>query len=410
MVVLHSVVASGQDTAAVLADLDQRIGRAPVGSAAAFVYAFYGCGHDDRALHGFLARRFPGAALLGGTSCSGVMSQDGLWGAQSIGLLLIDDPQGDYGVASARLGADPAATAERVLQAALLDAGCPGELPELIWIYQAPGHEEAVIEGLRRIVGDRCPIIGGSAADDTVAGQWRQLGPRGILADGLVVGVLFPSGGIGYAFQGGYEPAGPSGIVTRVGFDPAGSSGIVTATRGRKILTIDGEPAAQVYNRWIGGRLDDKLANGGNILLETTMSPLAVDAGRIEGVTHHLLIHPDAITPTGALSTFATVEEGTRIYGMRGDKQRLVERAGKVAGQAAARLPGGPESLAGGLVVYCAGCMLAVDERMPSVTREVARSFSDRPFLGCFTFGEQGCILEKNLHGNLMISAVAFGR
>jgi len=408
MVVVRSVAASGGDTPTVLAELDAQI-RAHRASAN-FVYAFYGCEHDDHALHAYLRHRFPEAAVLGGTSCSGVMSESRLWGAASIGLLLIDDPGGDYGVAAALIGDDPAATAETVLCAALADAGCPGELPELIWIYQAPGCEEALIEGLRRIVHDRCPIIGGSAADNTVAGQWRQLGSDGVLTDGIVIAALFPSGGVGYAFQGGYKPAGPSGVVTRVGFGPAGDSGIVTKSRGRHVISIDGAPAAQVYNKWIGNRLDAKIGEGGSILLDTTMLPLAVEAGHIEGVPHYLLIHPEAIMPGGAISTFAAIEEGSRVYSMRGDKQRLVERAGRVAAQAAFRLPDGPESLAGGVLVYCAGCMLAVDERMPEVTHEVARSFGGMPFLGCFTFGEQGRIVDRNVHGNLMISAVAFGR
>src|SRR3546814_3501620 len=59
------------------------------------------------------------------------------------------------------------------------------------------GQEEQVVEGLRRVVGDRCPIIGGSSADDDVVGLWRRLGPDGPMEDGIVVGVLFSSGGIG---------------------------------------------------------------------------------------------------------------------------------------------------------------------------------------------------------------------
>jgi hypothetical protein len=392
MVTLRSIAAAGSNTPSVLADIGRQVGTA----SANFVYAFYGCEHDDRALHAFLRERFPQAALLGGTSCAGVMNESRLWGADSIGLLLIDDPAGDYGVASAVLDRDPAATAEQALHRALADAKCPGELPELIWIYQAPGHEEAVIDGLRRVVGDACPIVGGSSADDKVAGRWRQLGSGGVMTDGLVVGVLSPSGGIGYAFQGGYEPSGASGIITK--------------GRERTIVSIDGEPAAHVYNKWIGNRLDGKVADGGSILLDTTMCPLAVDAGSIEGVPHYLLIHPASIAADGALTTFASIEEGTRIHGMRGDRKRLVERAGRVASQAITRLPGGPDRLAGGLVVYCAGCMLAVGDDMPAVGRAVADSFSAAPFLGCFTFGEQGRIVERNVHGNLMISAVAFGR
>ncbi len=406
MVTLHSIAASGADTASVIADLDAQI--SAKSATADFVYAFYSCDHDDNALRTFLRRRCPGAAILGGTSCRGVMTEKRLWGAGSIGLLFIDDPAGDYGVAAAPLGDDPAATAERVLRGALANAGCPGELPELIWIYQAPGHEEEVIEGLRRIVSDRCPIIGGSSADDTVAGHWRQLGTDDLLTDGLVVGVLFPSGGIGYAFQGGYEPAGAEGIVTSV--EPCRPALDGARHRGRKIISIDHEPAAHVYNAWNGHALDGKIGCGGSVLEETTMFPIAIEKGQVDGIPHYLLVHPESITADGALLTFAAIEEGTRIFNMRGNKDRLVKRAGHVASEATSLLPGGIDRLAGGLVIYCAGCMLAVGDQMPDVTGEICRGFPDVPFLGCFTFGEQGNLVDRNMHGNLMISAIAFGR
>ncbi|WDR03056.1 FIST N-terminal domain-containing protein [Devosia algicola] len=408
MVRLNSVMVSANTTEMAIAELANKLGDTDV--TPNFVYAFYGCAHDDNQVLAFLKQRFPGAALLGGTSCSGVMTQAGLGGAESVGLLMIEDAEGSYGSSIVELGDDPAAAAETALLAALEAADCPNELPELVWVYQAPGQEEAVIAGLRRIVGDRCPVIGGSSADDTVAGNWRQLGPDRIMTNGLVVGVLFSSGGIGFAFQGGYEPSGQSGIVTRIGFDTDGKSGIVTESRGRHILAIDNQPAAQTYNNWIGGGLTERLAEGGNILADTTMFPLGIDSGNINEVSHYLLVHPDAITPEGGLSTFAEVEEGTRIYSMRGEKRRLVDRAGRVASMAAASLPDGIDSLAGGVVVYCGGCMLAVGDGMSEVSKTVAESFSDTPFLGCFTFGEQGLILGKNVHGNLMISAIAFGQ
>src|SRR3954453_5403266 len=130
MVSVLSFASAGDQTPAVLRDLDTQMRSRD--AQAAFVYAFYGCDHDDRAIYAFLRSRFPAAAILGGTSCSGVMNQAQLWGANSIGLLLIDDAAGDYGVAAAELGADAVATAEATLHAALAHAGCPGELPELI--------------------------------------------------------------------------------------------------------------------------------------------------------------------------------------------------------------------------------------------------------------------------------------
>ncbi len=360
-----------------------------------------------RAVHELVTGRFPGVALVGGTSCGGVMSGAGLAGPGSIGLFLVEDPDGDYGAAATGLGGDPAAAAERALVAALEAAGCPGELPELVWIYQSPGCEEAVLEGLRRLIGDRCPVIGGSAADDgDGSGRWGLVGPDGARGEGLVVGVLFSSRGIGCAFQGGYEPTGESGIVTRIGFDRGGESGIVTRTRGRHIVAIDGRPAAEVYDAWIGGGLAHRLDQGGSVLGLTTLNPLGIDAGSVDEVPHYLLVHPDAITEERGLSTFATVEEGTRIYSMTGDRGRLVERAGRVAAAASRDVA----ELAGGLLVYCAGCRMAVGDEMPKAAEMVRLAFGEAPFLGCFTFGEQGQLFGCNVHGNLMISAVAFGR
>lgn len=408
MVSLHSAAASGTDTKTVLTEIGDQLG--DMTGPARFVFSFYGCHHDDQAILDDLRSRFPDAAILGGTSCGGVMNQGHLWNAESIGILAIDDAAGDYGVGAAPCGDDPAAAAQHALAHALDAAGCPGELPELVWLFQTPGHEEAVVEGLRSVIGDRCPIVGGSSADNSVSGEWRQIGPGGVMMDGIVIGVLFPSGGIGCSFQGGYEPAGPSGVITRLGFEASGANGIATRTNGRRIAEIDGKPAATVFNDWVGGSLGERLSEGGNILLDTTMCPLAIDAGKVDGVPHYVLIHPETITADGALTTFAAIEEGAQIFSMRGNRQNLIERAGRVAAQAASALPSGASSLAGGIVVYCAGCMLAVDDEMDQVVESVRDSFGDAPFLGCFTFGEQGRIADRNVHGNLMISAVAFGR
>jgi len=408
MVRVESIAGTGEDAALALAQFRALLAETTVEPS--FAYLFYSSDHDDADVFAAFAGRFPGVPLVGGTSCSGVMSDRGLAGSASIGVLLIEDPDGEYGSASAAFGSDPASAAERALHDALARAGCPGELPELIWIYQAPGQEEAVIEGLRRVVGDRCPIIGGSAADQTVAGDWRQMGPGGPLTDGLAVGVLFSSGGIGFAFQGGYEPTGSSGVITRIGFDPTGASGIATETQGRHIVQIDGRPAAEVYNEWTGGTLSDRLDLGGSILAQTTLCPIGLDSEQSGEVPHYLLVHPSEVTQDRGLKTFATVAEGSRIYAMKGERRRLVERAGRVAATARDTLAQAGSEVAGGLVVYCGGCRMAVGDEMSGVVAEVARSFGPVPFLGCFTFGEQGSVLQRNVHGNLMISAVVFGK
>lgn len=382
----------------------------PAQGAPRLVFAFYGEAADDEGLHQRLARRWPGVPVLGGSSAGGLMSQDGLADHHQIGLMGLEDPGGDYGVAAGPLEGDPQACATALLLAAMDRAGCPGELPALVWIYQEPGSEEAVLAGLRRVLGDRCPIVGGSAADNAVAGRWRQLGPQGPLRGGLAVAVLYPTAAVRVVFQGGYEPTGQSGVVTGVGGTTGRRQGVQpdAPMQGRELLTIDGKPAAEVYNQWLDGALQPQLDGGGVILAQTALHPLAVKVGQVHGLSHYLLVHPESVTPGRTLRTFCDLRVGDRLQAMRGDRSRLVFRAGRVAAQARAALPAG-QTVAGALIVYCGGCRMAVGEEVQAVMQALRQRLGPVPFLGCFTFGEQGWLLDRNVHGNLMVAAVVFG-
>jgi hypothetical protein len=94
---------------------------------------------------------------------------------------------------------------------------------------------------------------------------------------------------------------------------------------------------------------------------------------------------------------------------MKGSPELLCARAGRTARLALDQLQEPPEDVAGALVVFCAGCMLAIQDRMDSVAAEVKNAIPGIPFLGFFTFGEQGTGGPMgSVHGNLMISATLF--
>ena len=52
---------------------------------------------------------------------------------------------------------------------------------------------------------------------------------------------------------------------------------------------------------------------------------------------------------------------------------------------------------------------MAVGEEVQAVVQALRQRLGPVPFLGCFTFGEQGWLLDRNVHGNLMVAAVVFG-
>lgn len=406
-VAIASAMSSKHDTAAavqdVLADLDS------LGSPPSFLFVFYTAEYDDRLIHRLVTEKYPDVPLIGGSSESGVMAHTGLGDPRSLGILVISDPDGDYGVAAAEFDGDAAAIAESTLHAALAAAGAAGELPELIWLYQAPGREEEVLAGLRRIVGDRCPIIGGTAAvglDDT---PWREMTRAGVMGDGLALAVLFPSGGLGVSYQGGFEPTGLSGVVTKLG--PAEAASSAAELPSRHVLEIDGEPAADVYNRWTEQKFDqDVIRNGGALSPESAWTPLGIAAGTAGHMEYYRLSHVHSVSPQRGLRILAGVHEGVRVYGMRGNKRSLIHRAGRVVTTAMRDIRDHNGDVAGGLMIYCLGCRIAVGDDVDRVAAAARSGFGSAPFLGCFTAGEQGPALGENVHSNMMISAVVFGR
>jgi hypothetical protein len=370
-----------------------------LGAAPRWIVAQASVPHDVEALRRELSALAPGASLHGSTSCLGVMTEAGFHSADGTGLGLLGavDEQGAFGVGAERLGADPEASAREAMRRAIKDAARPGEVPSLVWLSAPPGAEETVIRGIEGVVGSEVPIVGGSSADNTVEGHWKQFTSEGTFGDAIVVSALFPSTSVASSFMSGYSPTGVSGRVTRAA--------------GRKIIEIDGRPAAVVYNEWTKGAVSDALPAGGNVLGKTTLHPLGRKVGTAGGSPYFRLAHPDSVTADGSLTVFADVSEGDELILMAGSTEGLVTRAGRVAEEALQLAGLRPDTTAGALVVFCAGCMLTVTSRMSEVVAGLDASLGGRPFLGVFTFGEQGCLAGgENRHGNLMISVTTFGK
>ena len=59
--------------------------------------------------------------------------------------------------------------------------------------------------------------------------------------------------------------------------------------------------------------------------------------------------------------------------------------------------------------MFCAGCMMYVDEGMGKAAEKLQSALGGAPYLDVHTFGEQGQQPDgRSCHGNLMFSAVVF--
>ncbi|MEM9099032.1 MAG: FIST C-terminal domain-containing protein [Pseudomonadota bacterium] len=335
-----------------------------------------------------------------GTSCLGVMGNSGMvsHGGSGLGVFAIRDPKGDYGTGMSAFDGDPRRAARDAVIRALSAADRQGEAPDLIWLTTSPGTEEDVLRGIADVVGASVPVVGGSAADNHISGGWRVCDGAEIVADGVIVSVLFPSSRLSIAYQSGYAPTDVTGVVTRA--------------EGRKLKEINDRPAAAVYSEWTGGRIQvPETDEAAMILSESTFTPLGRRSGMVADVPFYILSHPASVHADGSIDLFADISVGDELTLMQGGADSLTSRAGRVASFAASsgRIETG--EIAGALVIYCGGCMLAVQDRMDEVASGIDAALGSAPFLGIFTFGEQGPILNgQNAHGNLMISCVTFAR
>lgn len=245
-------------------------------------------------------------ATFGGTSCLGVMTNMGVHIVEGggVGMLGVADSKGSFGVGRSIIDEDPRRAAEIAVLSALENAKRPGEVPAFVLICSSPGHEEELLTGIASVVGRDVPIAGGSSADDTVNGQWRQFANGAVFNNAVVVAVLFPSTEMMFAFHSGYQPTNLSGVVTKA--------------QERRVCEIDGKPAASVYNEWIGGGISEAIVSGGCILPQTTLHPLGRVVGYIGTIPYYKLSHPNQANTDGTIDLFSQVAIGDELVLMSG--------------------------------------------------------------------------------------------
>lgn len=342
--------------------------------------------------------------IYGGTSCLGVMTPEGFHVGKnaSLAILGVNSDRIQFGVGGADLDEEesPRIAGKRAITAAIRDAGRKvEEKPNIIFITAAPGKEEKILEGIADIVGADVPVLGGSSGDNDITGRWKQFVNDKVYSNGIALNAVYTDLKIGWSYEGGYLRTAQQGVITKA--------------KGRTIYEIDGKPAALVYNDWLGGIFDDLIETGGNVLTRTTFHPLAkVIRGR-KGEIYHLSIHPLSIDlPEKSLTVFADVKTGDTISLLYGNWELLLNRAHSTPMKALIHSSILKEESLFAIYTFCAGTMLAIPrDEMPKMPLLIKDVVGPIPFIGIFTFGEQGFLPGiGNSHGNLVSSIVIFAK
>ena len=335
--------------------------------------------------------------VVGCTSSGGIIVPDGVVTSEQgfAGMLVLDDPNMTVGVACEKAGKNARAIGRKVAIAAVENAKTT-RAPAYFYMVASPKEEEDYLLGIQDVIG-RVPMFGGSAADDTVEGNWRIICNDKIIDDGVAVVFLYTDTEIATSYTGAYKETKNVGIIDEVRDD-------------RTLVKINGKSALKQYAEWTKKKMSD--LQGSNLLAASITRPLGIKnpIGQIT-VIRHPMFGDDRGTKSPNDDTIKLgnrVVEKTAIIQLECTVDDLINSTGETVKDVTRKLYNEPAAY---FLVHCGGRKLAIGDRIEEVHKSIMKETKGVPFITIFTFGEYGYDEHSaNLCGGLMLSFTAFGR
>eukprot|EP00931_Biecheleriopsis_adriatica_P068956 TRINITY_DN42843_c0_g1_i1.p1 TRINITY_DN42843_c0_g1~~TRINITY_DN42843_c0_g1_i1.p1 ORF type:complete len:882 (-),score=147.18 TRINITY_DN42843_c0_g1_i1:94-2691(-) len=374
---------------------------------------------------------FPGSTVHGCTSFHSVLSNSKLHSGAGGCLFGIRDPAGCYTSAARQVEGEGSAAWKEAAAAASKDALAAvgissheeDELP-LVFLHATPGFEEAVLQGVAEVLPG-ANVLGGSAAHvELDASNWK------VAADGK----MYSAGAVAVALL---WPSVPYSLNLSCVHDASsdGKRAVVTGTKkdGRRIVTLDGEPAADVYRRWLqevgtheassGESLhppSDRPEMEGVTTMLTTLYPLARSSVDENGGHHYFPIHPSSrLYDDGSLGVYVRARDGEELVLLRGSREGILQRMRETASSARNDILAGGGNIAGALVIGCAGLVDYLHQagtlhdairELYSAIDTVEPGQAKPPLHGFWAYGEQGPLMSsvETCQATLMLNFLVF--
>ncbi len=329
--------------------------------------------------------------VIGNTSFTGVIMPEGYIGGNEpfVGIMVLSDPSMVVGVGFADRKAYQSArdAGEAATKAARVMTKMPyNDEPDLMYMTASPTEEEFFLKGANRVVG-RVPLFGGSAADNTISGNWSLYLDNKVTGEGVAVALIYMKNGFVNEFTGAYRETKDMGIITKV-------------EGTRRLVSIDGVPAVKKYAQWRGRKPSEFM--GAKLLSETITSPLGVKdrLGDLIAIRHPMNGNDDYSMNIGA-----NLAEGTTVIRMEATVDELISSVGKTLKKLNSRCK---KPVVAYHLVHCGGRRAGIDNRINEVYKEIKKNVGGVPFIMEFTFGEYGYVEDgNNTTGGLMLSFTA---
>ena len=335
--------------------------------------------------------------IIGCTSNGGIMVPDGYITSDNgfAGMMSLDDEDLVVGVAIKEAGRDARAIGRRVAIDAVENAKS-SRAPAYFYMVASPKEEEAYLMGIQDVIG-RVPMFGGSAADDTVVGDWKIFCNDKVIDDGVAVAFFYTDNEMVTSFTGAYKETKNMGLITEV-------------KNHRNLVSIDGISALKKYAQWCN--VTPSSLKGENLLKESIMKPLGVkDPLGSLTVIRHPMFGNDNGTRTVEDDTIMlgnNIVENTAIIQLEATMNDLVNAAGNTMKDVKKQLYTDPAAY---LLFHDGARRMKLDNQIDEVYRQVVKEARGVPFIMPFTFGEYGYDEHSaNICGGLMLSFTAIGK
>ena len=337
-----------------------------------------------------------GAPVIGCTSSGMIITNDGIIESEDgfAGLMSFDDKNMNIGVAAHKAGKNAREIGRKVARAAVENAK-ENYSPNYFYMVASPKEEEDYLMGIQDVIG-RVPMFGGSAADDTVEGNWKIFCNDQVFQDGVAVAFFYTDNDIVTSYTGAYHDTENYGLITEVKND-------------RTLVKIDGVSALKKYADWIGKKPSE--LKGQNLLSASITKPLGVKdpLGNLT-VVRHPMFGDDMGTRTttdDVINLGNKVVEKTAIVQLEATVDELIKSTKNTLKDVKSQLSTEP---AGYFLVHCGGRKLGIGDRIDEVYKNLVEEAHGVPFITVFTFGEYGYDEHSaNICGGLMLSFTAFG-
>ena len=226
-----------------------------------------------------------------------------------------------------------------------------------------------LVAGITGVVGERVPVTGGLAGDgaqfkETLVGG--DCAPRKHAV--AAVGFYGPAIRIGHGSAGGWDEFGPRRRITR--------------SAGNVLYELDGGPALDLYERYLGAEEAKGLPGSALLFPLRIYNP--------ERPKHDLVRTVLAVDREKRSMTFAgDMPQGWVAQLMRGNFDRLAAGAADAARQASNGIARSGDNHGLAVLVSCIGRRLLMGQRTVEEVEAVGAEFGSRiPRLGFYSYGE----------------------